>query len=123
MKTMRPHMELLKMINVRIPARGVVQNAQEKKLHRDALWAATELRKLASSNASVTKTRQITLDCLDNMIKEENEMLRTLDFSEEIRTSLQLFCQSRNVHEIVKNLSESEKASELGFVCPSVTRQ
>jgi len=114
-KTMAPHMKLLKMINVRIPARGVIQNAQEKKLHRDALWAATELRKLASSNDSVTKTRQITLDCLDNTIKEENEMLRTMDLKEEPRTSLERFSQSRNVHEIVKNLSEAEKASELGF--------
>ena len=102
------------MINYKTVARGVMSRTKARKLHRDTMWAAKELRKLASSNRSVNNTRQITLDCLDNMIKEENETHGTLDFSEEAGTSLQHFCQSRNVHEIVKNLSEAEKASGLG---------
>ena len=82
-KTIAPHMKLLKMLNVRIPAKGVVPNAQVKKLHRDALWAAKELRKLASSNRSASNTRQMTLDCLDNMIKEGKKLKTLINREEE----------------------------------------
>ena len=81
------------------------------KCYQDAILAAEELKKLASSNGSVSNTRQTTLDCLDNMIKEEKETCRTLVIREEAGSSLEHFCQSRNVHAIVKELSKSEKAS------------
>ena len=90
-KGMFPHMKLLKMMNYKTVAKGVVSMAKVRKLHRDAMWAAKELRKLASSNGSVSNTRKMTLDCLDNMIKEENKMHRTLVFSEEVGSSLQCF--------------------------------
>ena len=114
-KTMLPHMKLLKKINVGIPASGVIHNAKVRQRHLEAFWAAKELRRLASSNASVTKTRQMTLDCLDNTIKEEKELLSKKDLKEKPRSSLENFSQARNVHKIVKNLSEAEKESDLGF--------